>query len=265
MTFQSLLHPSVGTTDLSDLISHEDWNLVNMYLKSSYSHLAASKWTTVQGFFDGEFDSRVLPIHQACALCPPKEVVEKLCRCYPEGLKLKEDAFNRLPLHIACLTNAPVEVVESLLRNYPDGARCKDSIGRLPIHYACAHDVEEEIIEMLLRAFPASAGCSDNNGWLPLHVACRRGLSVNVVRQLINCFPPSVDMPTKKGSTALMCARKGGTGRNHLGVIDLLNEELMRQSNINANIGWGNKVEDANKVQIGMTTLRHRHVHAKGA
>ncbi|KAL3793837.1 hypothetical protein ACHAWO_012706 [Cyclotella atomus] len=261
MTFQSLLHPSIGTTDLVELLSHEDWTLVNMYLKSSYARSAATRWTTIRGFFDGEFDSRVLPIHQACALRPPKEVVDQLARCYQEGLKLKEDAFNRLPLHIACLTSAPVEVVESLLRNYPEGARCKDSIGRLPIHYACAHDVEEEVIVMLLRAFPASAGCGDNNGWLPLHVACRRGLSVNVVRQLIHCFPPSIDMPTKKGSTALMCARKGGTDRKHLDVVDLLNEELMKQSNI----GWGKKVEDENQVAIGLCTLRHRHVHAKGA
>lgn len=174
---------------------------------------------------------------------------------------MREDAFHRVPLHIACLTNASVDVVECLLRYYPEGARCKDSIGRLPIHYACAHDVEEEIIEMLIRAFPASAGCSDNNGWLPLHVACRRGLSVEVIRRLIHCFPPSIDMLTKKGSTALMCARKGGTGRKHLDIVDLLNEELMKQSNI----GWGKKVEDVNKVQVGMTTLRHRHVHANGA
>lgn len=262
MTFQALLHPSIGT--LSDLISHEDWNLVTMYLNSSYAHTASSQWTTIPGFFDGEFDSRVLPIHQACALRPPPEVIDKLSRLYPEGLKRREGAFQRLPLHIACLTSAPVHVVSSLIRNYPEGTRGKDSIGRLAIHYACAHDVEEEVIDLLLGSFPASAGCGDDNGWLPLHVACRRGLSVRIVRKLIDCFPPSVDMPTKKGSTPLSCAQKGGSGRNHLEVIDLLKEELMKQSNI----GWGTqKLEDSNSpvLTAGMSTLRHRHVHAKGA
>ncbi|KAL7488281.1 hypothetical protein ACHAW6_013853 [Cyclotella cf. meneghiniana] len=263
MTFQSLLHPSTyASTDLTDFISHEDWNLVNMYLTSNSARQAATKWTNISGFFDGEYDSRVLPIHQACALRPPKEVVENLIKCYPEGLKLKDEQFHRLPLHIACLTSAPAHVMEVLIRYYPDGSRCKDSIGRLPIHYACAHDVPEEVIEMLLRTFPASAGCGDNNGWLPLHVACRRGLSVNVVRQLIGCFPPSVDMQTKKGSTPLMCAQKGGIGQNHLDVIDVLNEELMRQ----CNVGWGRSSDNNSQVLTsGMSTVRHRHVniHAK--
>lgn len=262
MTLQDLLHPSFASSDLHNFISHEDWKLVNMYLTSSSAHHAASKWTTITGFFDGEYDSTVLPIHEACALCPPKDVVEKLIKHYPEGLKLKEGKFDRLPLHIACLTSAPTDVMEVLIRYYPEGARCKDSIGRLPIHYACAHDSPEEVIEMLLSAFPASAGCSDNNGWLPLHVACRRGLSVNIIRQLIDCFPPSVDIMTKKGSTPLACAQKGGTGQNHLDVIDLLNEETMKQSNM----GWGTKPENCSDYASGMcNTMRHRHVHAKGA
>ena len=257
MTFESILHPG-NSHELSELISHEDWNLVMMYLQSNNYRGAASKWITIPGFFDGEFDSRVLPIHHACALRPPKEALDKLIRCYPDGLKMKENAFNRLPLHIACLTSAPVEMVETLIKNYPEAAMHKDCIGRLPIHYACAHDVEKDVISILLRAFPASAGCADNNGWLPIHVACRRGLSVDVVRQLIKCFPPSVEMPTKKGSTAMSCAQRGGTRD----LIDVLNEELMGQSND----PWGKKLDDPQK-EVGLSTsgLRHRHVHANGA
>ena len=257
MTFESILHPG-NSHELSELISHEDWNLVMMYLQSNNYRGAASKWITIPGFFDGEFDSRVLPIHHACALRPPKEALDKLIRCYPDGLKMKENAFNRLPLHIACLTSAPVEMVETLIKNYPEAAMHKDCIGRLPIHYACAHDVEKDVISILLRAFPASAGCADNNGWLPIHVACRRGLSVDVVRQLIKCFPPSVEMPTKKGSTAMSCAQRGGTRD----LIDVLNEELMGQSNVS----WGKKLDDPQKeVSLSTSGLRHRHVHANGA
>eukprot|EP01082_Thalassiosira_pseudonana_P004616 g4480.t1.1.5e174189 g4480 g4480.t1 contig15:1110086-1110844(-) len=172
---------------LVDLISHEDWKLVEFECKTYPRDCA--KWTLLEGFFDGEYDSTVLPLHQACALRPPREIVKLLISCYPEGLRMREETFHRLPLHIACLTNAPLEAIEALIHVYPEATRCKDSIGRLPIHYACAHDVPFGVIDLLLRTFPASAGCGDNNGWLPLHVASRRGLPIYIIQQLLDCFP----------------------------------------------------------------------------
>eukprot|EP01082_Thalassiosira_pseudonana_P004618 g4480.t1.2.5e174189 g4480 g4480.t1 contig15:1110282-1110844(-) len=144
---------------LVDLISHEDWKLVEFECKTYPRDCA--KWTLLEGFFDGEYDSTVLPLHQACALRPPREIVKLLISCYPEGLRMREETFHRLPLHIACLTNAPLEAIEALIHVYPEATRCKDSIGRLPIHYACAHDVPFGVIDLLLRTFPASAGKMD--------------------------------------------------------------------------------------------------------
>ena len=136
MGIQDLLKPKNNTASaaLPDLISHEDWNLVLMECKMWPKD--ASKWTHRSGFFDGEHDSRVLPIHMACALQCPPDVVDALVECYPMGIKLREEAFQRLPLHVACQTNAPIETIEALIHHYPEATRAKDCIGRLPIHYA---------------------------------------------------------------------------------------------------------------------------------
>lgn len=257
MGFVDFLNPYNNASDaLPDLINNEDWKLVVM--ESKMKPKDASIWTLRDGFFDGEHASRVLPIHQACALRPPREVIDTLFNCYPQGLRMGEDTFKRLPLHVACQTNAPLESIKALIQYYPEATRCKDSIGRLPIHYACAHDTPSDIIAVLLRAFPASTGCMDNNGWLPLHVACRRGLSLHTIRLLLDSFPQSADMLTKKGSTPIMCARKGGNSQSHLDIIGFI-EEFIRECSL------GNTKESNEVFPLGTSSIRHRHVHAKGA
>ncbi|KAL7470128.1 hypothetical protein ACHAXS_010360 [Conticribra weissflogii] len=257
MGIVDFLKPSTNASDsLPDLIAHEDWKLVVM--ESKMHPRNASVWALRKRFFDGEHDSRNLPIHQACALCPPKEVIHALYECYPQGVKTGEDTFKRLPLHIACQTNASVETIEALIRYYPEGTRCKDTIGRLPIHYACAHDAPLNVLELLLRTFPASAGCGDNNGWLPIHVACRRGSPVGSIRLLLDWLPQSADMATKKGSTPVMCARKGGNDRRHEDIVEFIEDYIKNRS-----LSSG-KLRDA-VLSPGMTEIRHRNVHARGA
>ncbi|KAL9188529.1 hypothetical protein ACHAXT_006907 [Thalassiosira profunda] len=263
MGFKDLLQPRAdrsASAALPDLISHEDWQLVLMECKMWPRD--ASTWTVREGFFDGEHDSRVLPIHQACALQCPPEVVDALVDCYPRGVEMREEAFKRTPLHVACQTNAPVETIEALIHHCPQACRVKDCIGRLPIHYACSHDAPSSVIEILLREFPASAGCGDDNGWLPLHVACRRGASLYVVERLLDCLPQSADMATNKGSTPLVCARKGGHSRRHEDIVEYLEAYIQRQSSAEEK-----KVEDfTTRMSMPATaTIHHRNVHARGA
>ena len=222
MGFQDLLKSKNNSASaaLPDLINHEDWQLVLMETKMWPKD--AAKWTVRTGFFDGEHDSRVLPIHMACALQCPPEVIHALVDCHPMGVHMREEAFQRLPLHVACQTNASIETIEALIHHYPEAARVKDCIGRLPIHYACSHNLQSAVIDILLREFPASAGCGDDNGWMPIHVACRRGVSLYVVERLLDCLPQSVDMATNKGSTPIICARKGDNSQQHKDVIEFL-------------------------------------------
>mmetsp|Transcript_34106 Transcript_34106/g.64909 ORF Transcript_34106/g.64909 Transcript_34106/m.64909 type:complete len:275 (+) Transcript_34106:181-1005(+) len=274
MGFKDLLHPSNNNASaaLSDLISHEDWQLVLMEMQMWPD--AAKKWKLRVGFFDGEHDSRVLPIHMACALQCPPEVVDALVECYPAGVGMREETFRRLPLHIACQTNASVGTIEALIHHYPEAARAKDCIGRLPIHYACSHDLPSDIIEILLREFPASAGCGDHNGWLPIHVACRRGVSLSVVENLLNCLPQSADITTNKGSTPIMCASKGGESQSHNNIIHFL-EDYIRNLSLKEKKAVMKKLTDKKKLEPPETlmpmgfpataTLHHRNVHARGA
>lgn len=189
---------------LIDLIQREDWRLAVMAVGPK----EAAEWSRVEGFFDGQHASSVLPIHQACALEPPLSIIESLYNANPTGFVKKEKTFLRLPLHVACQTKASFEVVEKLLEFNIEAARTKDALGRLPIHYACAHGAPSSVVDILLQAFPASTHCGDKNGWVPLHVACRRGEDESTIRLLLEACPSSLFFETKKGSTPLMCAEK---------------------------------------------------------
>lgn len=267
MGFQDLLNPSKkknnASAALPDLIAHEDWQLVIMECKMWPRD--AAKWTVREGFFDGEHDSRVLPIHMAVALQCPPEVVHALAECYPAGLRMREEAFDRLPLHVACQTSAPIDTIEALIHHHPEAARAKDSIGRLPIHYACSHDAPSAVIDILLREFPASAGCGDDNGWMPIHVACRRGVSLYVVERLLDCLPQSADMATNKGSTPLMCARKGiGNSQRHRDIVEFLEDYIARQRRSMAMKGGEFSPSSAPNMPMP-GTIHHRNVHARTA
>jgi hypothetical protein len=53
---------------------------------------------------------------------------------YPDGVKEKNDYYRSLPLHIACQVNAPIDVIKLLLDVYPDGVKEKDRDGLLPLY-----------------------------------------------------------------------------------------------------------------------------------
>jgi hypothetical protein len=207
-----------------ELIKNEDWKLALMAINPK----SASEWMVLAGFFDGEHASRVLPIHHACALRPPKEIIIKLYDAYPQGFGCKESAFQRLPLHVACQNNAPLSAIQALLKydHNNEAVQTKDSMRRLPLHYACSHGAPAQVVEALLQACPASAGCIDHHGWLPIHVACRFGDNEQVIRILIKALPESLYTTTKKGSTPLMCAKKVIDTR-HKAVVQVL-EDMMK-------------------------------------
>jgi hypothetical protein len=241
---------------LPDLISREDWKLVEMECKMCPRD--ATKWSVREGFFDGQIASKVLPIHQASALMAPREVIETLVKCYPKGIQMKEGAFQRTPLHIACQTNAPIETIEALIHFYPEATRIQDALGRLPIHYACAHEVPSSVLDILLREFPESAGVGDQNGWLPLHVACRRGVSLYELELLLDCFPQSAKMLTSKGSSPIMLAQKGKSKHHEHDMVQYLENYIGRSE--------GSKEKDLISFDAApLSTIHHRNVTARGA
>lgn len=165
-------------------------------------------WSTRVGFFDGEHDSHVLPIHQACALRPTPDFIDVLVQAYPQGVQAKETSFKRLPIHIAVQSSASVDVVTVLLSFYPEGAQVRDTLGRIPLHYACSNGASLDVVESLLAAHPRSASCRDLHGWLPIHVACHFGASSDVIRRLLDSYPDCIKERTEKGSTPLKLVQK---------------------------------------------------------
>jgi len=207
---------SLSSLSLVHLIANEDWEMAKMEARANPKEVKiASK---LIGFFEGVHDSCVLPLHQACALQPPADVVELLCQIYSLGLGIAEPTFDRLPLHVACQTmgSTSFEVIQILLDWNPEAAKHKDKFGRLPIHYACSHGASSDVVALLLQAFPASASVCDKNGWLPIHVACRYGDDKEVVCQLLKAWPDSLDVPTRGGNTPLSCAKKVHDDRHEI-------------------------------------------------
>uniref|UniRef100_A0A7S2EDY6 Uncharacterized protein n=1 Tax=Ditylum brightwellii TaxID=49249 RepID=A0A7S2EDY6_9STRA len=206
MTLSKKLPIISSPNKLLKYILNEDWSAVKSRCKK-YPREAAV-WTKRVGFFKGEHWSCVLPIHQACALCAPKDVIDSLIIAYPKGVQAIESEFKRLPLHIACLNGCLVDVIELLLSYNPLGAQIKDSIGRVPIHYACCNGSDPDVLDCLLSVNPATAKIADKAGWLPIHVACIKGVSMESIRKLLDANPSSVASETAKGSTPLRLISK---------------------------------------------------------
>ncbi|KAL7539157.1 hypothetical protein ACHAWF_006318 [Thalassiosira exigua] len=210
---------SNGRGRINRYLLDEDWQSVIAEIEC---HPRQTRmWSIQPGFFDGQHESQVLPIHVACSLHAPLQVVRAIVEAYPECLEKKESSFKRLPIHTACQFAAPAGVIEYLAQENVAGTLEPDNLGRLPLHYACSNGASMEVVETLLRANPASVSFRDHDGWSPLHVAVRLGASTEVIRKMITVCPASVAMKTNKQSTPLKLA-KGVNSKNRDEVIALL-------------------------------------------
>mmetsp|Transcript_2430 Transcript_2430/g.5390 ORF Transcript_2430/g.5390 Transcript_2430/m.5390 type:complete len:244 (-) Transcript_2430:243-974(-) len=215
-------------------------NLINLYLFEKDWQMAINQiechprecqiWSSQVGFFIGDHESRVLPIHIACSLHAPLEVVIAIVEANPSCLSAEENSLLQLPIHIACKFGAPVDVIEYLARKNVAGTMEPDVMSRLPIHYACSNGASTENIRTLLRVNSASMACRDCNGWLPLHVAVRSGASTELVREMVRVCPTAVMIKTKKSSTVLSLAKKAQT-KNRKEVIEMLKCAMVAETN----------------------------------
>lgn len=190
-------------TDLNRLILTKSWSQIVQFVQER--PYEAQQWSVRPGFFEGVRESKLLPIHQCCALQPPVEVLKALFHVDPKCVRALESAYKRNALHIATRYNASPDVVRFLVQVYPKGAGEEDILGRLPLHYSCSNGAPPEQIDLLVQACPGGARAFDKRGWLSLHVACSVGAHPSVVKRLIEVFPESVVLNTNKGSSAYKC------------------------------------------------------------
>jgi hypothetical protein len=198
---------SRGRSKLNLLLFEEDWPAAIAEIEC---HPHETKvWTTRPGFFDGDHESNVLPIHVACSVHAPLEVIKAIVEAYPECVQAIESAFKRLPLHVACQFAARAGVIKYLVEQYMAGTMESDILGRLPIHYACSNGAPLDVVKVLLSVNTASTLYSDLNGWVPLHVAVHFGAETAVVKEILDASPPSiVNLKTRKGNTPMSLAKK---------------------------------------------------------
>lgn len=211
---------SPGRNKLNLLLFEEDWPAAITEIECHPNETKV--WTTRPGFFDGDHASSVLPIHVACSVHAPLEVIEAIVEAYPECVQLIESVFKRLPIHVACQFAARADVIEYLVQQYMAGTMEADILGRLPIHYACSNGAPLDVVRVLLNVNTASTLYSDLNGWTPLHVAVHFGAETAVVKEILDVSSPNiVNMTTKKGNTAI-CLAKKITWKNKEEVLALL-------------------------------------------
>lgn len=205
-------------TTLFRLILKKEWSQVISRAKNFPGE--AATWIVTKGFHG---NLRFLPLHKACVLQPPRDVIEVLISAYSEGAAEKDqdgwlpihcaafygadenvanalltangkgsqtkDDEGRLPLHYACLKSASQAVVDILLASYAKGTMSKDNEGRLPIHHACSKGAPENVIDVLLKSSPKGAQSKDDQGRLPLHHACRKNATERIIRTLLRVYP----------------------------------------------------------------------------
>jgi len=185
----------------------------------------AATWIVTKGF-NGNL--RFLPLHKACVLAPPGEVIEKLLMIYPEGSKCR-DQDGWLPIHCACFYGTCSQAIATLLKVHPKGSQLKDDEGRLPLHYACLKSASQDVVDILLETFSRGAMSKDDEGRLPIHHACSKGAPEGVIDALLKVYPKGSQSKDDQGRLPLHHAcRKSSTEH----IVQLLLRVYSRASQI---------------------------------
>jgi ankyrin repeat protein len=235
-------------TVLFRLLLKKDWKAA--VARAEACPEEAATWIVTKGF-NGNL--RFLPLHKACVLQPPQEVVETLLAAYPDGSRSRDqdgwlpvhcacfygadnnvvtallsvnpkatqskDDEGRLPLHYACLKGASQAVVDVLIESFPKGAMTKDDEGRLPIHHACSKGAPEGVIDALLKASPKGAQSKDDQGRLPLHHACRKSSSERIIRTLLRVYPRAAQVKDDQDKLPIHYACQNGASPSVINVL----------------------------------------------
>jgi ankyrin repeat protein len=80
-------------------------------------------------------------------------------------------AFDQLPLHHACIIGAPLELVRYLVEEYPDSLQVADNDGYLPLHDACLCGAPMDVVQYLAKACPKSLQVTSRSGKKPIDLA----------------------------------------------------------------------------------------------
>ena len=149
------------------------------------------------------------------------------------GIELihNRDDSGMLPIHFACQVNAPVEVLSLLTEMDPTTLQIADYSGALPMHslFYSDHPVEYASVQYLVeQSGVGTLAARNQDGAMPLHVLCgSQNPSLRTVQYMIQSFSGSVAAQTNSGRFPFMIAA-GESSTASLSVV----YELVRTSPI---------------------------------
>jgi len=90
---------------------------------------------------------------------------------YRRNEDISEYKWMFLPIHVACFSGAPLDLVKRLVRACPQGVRMAANGGKLPLHIACETLAHSSVITFLHRMYPEALYAIDESGNTPLQEA----------------------------------------------------------------------------------------------
>lgn len=243
-------------------VQEEDWSTVleRIELRPEACSLPVRPFR-----FRGESSVATL-LHEACARCPPLDVVDAIVTAHPDSVRMAEreeagaaPAGGRLPVHVAIAGGASAAVVRYLLGVCLDGwhddgdggegrRRWTDRDGNTVLHYAASFGTDEVLNAVLEAAVESATSrrycCRPSSLPSSSSSQCRRDAPTGTTPGTYG-----VGVANKKGRTPLhvLCARCGFEGGD---------EEGASSGNSPQNIGDGAPMSAA-ETAIRLETVRH--------
>jgi ankyrin repeat protein len=104
------------------------------------------------------------------------------------------------PLHLACILRAPHEIITLLVRLYPQALLHQDTQGWTPLHVNLLYGTDVETTLFLIHSGGAQPACVQSKFvGAPLHLACRHWSSARALRALLVQSPDVVTLKTLSG------------------------------------------------------------------
>lgn len=186
--------PPTTTTDddisIMTAIVNGDWKKVIKVAKKNPSEV--SKWQAIEL---GTSHVRLLPIHYACTIGAPQNVINVLVKAAPETLTYVDHHGHTLLHWVVNKRTTTPQTVKAILKQCPESALLKCSKdGALPIHMACRRSDmpvknQVRIVKLLIGAYPDGLFFKDGNHLLPLHIAAKTGAPATFIKMLIKACP----------------------------------------------------------------------------
>lgn len=117
---------------------------------------------------------------------PLLDTIQIIYDLYPDAIRVPNQR-GRLPIHEACSLSAPEEVIAFLCDRYPQGASVSDNCGLVPFHYALrvgGRKVSAATLRRLLELYPEAFDKKDSTGRWPVRRALMDGCDKDVLQLL---------------------------------------------------------------------------------